>query len=385
MSSIESRARPFVLYLTTGCFDKGGVSRYSRYQIQALREIFGAQAVCAMSLLGPSMGSFETPFEVTWHGQDGGLAGKAAFVLACVGKALAWRPRVIHAAHLNLAPLAKTAAKLTGANTIVNIYGREVWSPMSRRRRRALWTADGIIADCHFTADYAVGHRMHAVRPRVIWDCVDLDRFSPGVCPPSVLQRYGMPNDADAFIIMTLGRLSKSARHKGYDRLLRAFAATAPRCPNAKLVVAGSGDLSAWLLELARSLHIEERTYFTGSIDERDLPDVYRAASTFSLVSDRGEGRGEGIPLTPLEAMACATPIIVGDQDGSQEAVFGGRNGIVCSPFDQASQEKALVELYENQRLRRIMAKQARQVAIEYFGYDRFRNELEETYKGLGS
>jgi phosphatidylinositol alpha-1,6-mannosyltransferase len=359
------------------------VSRYSRYQIQALREIFGAQAVSAMSLLGPRAGDFETPFDVAWHGHDGGLAGKAAFASVCIRNALEWRPRVIHAAHLNLGPLAKTAAALSRAKTIVNIYGREVWSSMSRWRRRALRTADRVIADCHFTADYAVSHQMHAVRPRVIWDCVDLDRFCPGICPPNVLQRYGMPSDADAFIIMTLGRLTKSAEHKGYDRLLRAFAATAPRCPKAKLVIAGSGDLSMQLLELARNLHIEEITYFTGSIDERDLPDVYRAASVFSLVSDRGAGRGEGIPLTPLEALACATPVIVGDQDGSQEAVIGGRNGIVCRPFDQAAQEKALVELYESQTLLRSMAKQARQIAVEYFGYDRFRSEVEEMYKGL--
>ena len=46
-------ARPHrILYLTPGCFDKGGISRYSRYQIECLREIHGEAAVTVQSLLG---------------------------------------------------------------------------------------------------------------------------------------------------------------------------------------------------------------------------------------------------------------------------------------------------------------------------------------------
>ena len=57
-------------------------------------------------------------------------------------------------------------------------------------------------------------------------------------------------------------------------------------------------------------------------VHEDDLPKFYRASRIFTLVSDRGKGRGEGIPLTPLEAMACGSPIIVGNQDGSQELPY---------------------------------------------------------------
>ena len=53
---------PDVLYMTPGCFDKGGVSRYSRYQISALREILGQHAVRVYSLLGPGEDSFEESF-----------------------------------------------------------------------------------------------------------------------------------------------------------------------------------------------------------------------------------------------------------------------------------------------------------------------------------
>ena len=44
-----------ILYLTPGCFDKGGISRYNRYQIQALRMLAGAENVFVFSLLGPGL------------------------------------------------------------------------------------------------------------------------------------------------------------------------------------------------------------------------------------------------------------------------------------------------------------------------------------------
>jgi phosphatidylinositol alpha-1,6-mannosyltransferase len=373
-----------ILYLTTGCFDKGGVSRYSRYQVQALRELFGDNSVRTMSLLGPKDGDFETPFTVDWYGRGSDVIGKSIFAAECMRNALVDRPMIIHAAHLNLAPLAKAAANLIGAATILNIYGREVWSWMSWSRKRAMRTMDCVIADCHFTSNYVAEHQMRVSRPVVVWDCVDLDRFSPGICRSNVLEHYGIPSSGEPFIIMTLGRLSRSAQHKGFERLLRVFAEIAPSCPRATLVIAGSGNLSDHLMRLARELHIDGKTCFTGSIDERHLPDIYRAASIFSLVSDRGEGRGEGIPLSPLEALACGIPIIVGNQDGSQEAVIGGLNGIICDPFDLWAQAKTLRDLYERPTLLESMRQKARQAALENFGYDQFRNQFGDVYKRLG-
>lgn len=360
------------------------MSRYSRYQIQALRELFGETSVRTMSLLGPNARDFETPFTVDWYGRGNDFIGKSIFAAECIRNALVNRPMVIHAAHVNLAPLAKATANLIGATTILNIYGREVWSWMSRLRKRTIRTVDCVIADCHFTSNYVAEHQMRASRPLVVWDCVDLDRFSPGICRSEVLEHYGIPSGGQPFIILTLGRLSRSAQHKGFERLLRVFAEIAPSCPKARLVIAGSGDLTEHFKRLARDLHIDAKTYFTGSIDERHLPDVYRAASVFSLISDRGEGRGEGIPLTPLEALACGIPIIVGNQDGSQEAVTECHNGIICDPFDLAGQAKILLDLYEKPTLLESMRQQARQAALANFGYDQFRNRFEGVYRGLG-
>lgn len=376
-----------ILYLATGLFDKGGISRYCRYQITALRRLFGERNVVALSLLGPDPTGFETPFAVDWHGRGGGPADKVTMSSKALATATCFRPDVVHAGHVNLAPLAVLAARLGGAAPVLNVYGLEVWSHLRWYRRKAMGRVDLVVADCRFTSEYVFANRLHRTRPEVIWDCVDLERFTPGVCPPETLRRYGLPDKNEHFVILTLGRLDRRAAHKGYDRLIRVFASAASEILRMRLVIAGRGDDVGRLRALAGELGVADRVTFPGSIHEADLADVYRAASIFTLVSDRGPGRGEGLPLTALEAMACGLPIIVGNQDGSSEAVSSGdgevANGFVVDPFDLSSHGAVILRLARDPELVRKMGAAGRRAAERLFSYERFVREHAALYADL--
>jgi phosphatidylinositol alpha-1,6-mannosyltransferase len=343
--------------------------------------------VTVLSLLGPDGTGFETPFEVDWHGDGGWLSDKLRFSTRALRSALAERPILIQVAHVNLAPLAVTLGHLSGATTLLNVYGLEVWSGLSAGRRRAMRSVDRIVADCHFTSEYVTVQRMHAQKPDVIWDCIDLERFSPGVCPPETLRRYSIPDKHHGFVIMSLGRLDKRAAHKGYDRLIEVFARMRGEVERARLVIAGGGDDRPRLEALVANRGLEDAVTFIGSVAEADLADIYRAATVFSLVSNRGPGRGEGIPLTPLEAMGCGVPVIVGNQDGSREAVIGAAgqvaNGFVVDPFDLDEHARLLVQLARVPAQLTAMQRQARIVAESYFGYDRFVHQHWALYESL--
>jgi phosphatidyl-myo-inositol dimannoside synthase len=373
-----------ILYMTPGCFDKGGISRYCRYQIQAARQLEDLVDITVLSMMGPDGQGFEVPFHVDWHGAPRiNLFGRVRLALTAIWTALVLRPHVVHIAHVNYSPLAVFLSRLVGARTLLNVYGLEIWSRLSPHRRRSMRSMDRVIADCHFTASYVVDAGLHAVRPVVVWDCVDPERFSPGCCPDDRLRKYGIPPKSDSFVVLTLGRLSKGAAHKGYDRLIRAFASVAGKVAKAILIIAGKGDLRPELEELAESLGLERQVRFIGPVDEEDLADVYRSASVFSLVSDRGPGRGEGIPLTPLEAMACGIPIIVGNHDGSQEAIVGGENGFVIDPFDEAKHVEVLCSIAESEELAERLSRGARRVAVEEFGYQGFKYKHRDIYSEI--
>lgn len=364
-----------VLYLTPGCFDKGGISRYTRYQIRALREILGPAQVTALSLLGPDEGSFEEPFPVDFHARGNTRRDKAAFLLRAAALTAARRPDVIHAAHVNLAGAALALARAVRARLVVNVYGHEVWSGLRRDAALGLSRGD-VVSDCHFTARYVEEHgKGKDARISVIWDCVDTDRVTPGAPRPEVLAKYAIPDPTTGTNLLTLGRLSRFAAHKGYDRLLEVFARAArarAAGPPLRLVYAGRGDLVEPLRARARELGLADRVFFTGAVHDDDLGDVYRSAHLFSLVSDRGKSRGEGLPLTPLEASAAGVPILVGDQDGSAEAVIEGENGFVVDPFDLDAHAARVVALASDPARRAAMGEAARARAVRDFSYRRF-------------
>lgn len=362
-----------ILFLTTTALEYGGVGRYSRYQIAALRDILGDDAVYALSLVGGDPEA-NVAFPLHWHGRraEVNVADRVEFALRAAWITTRWHPDTIHCAHINLTPLARRLALLSGAWTILNVYGLEIWSELADARKKHMRLIDHVIADCHFTARYVVDAGLHSQPATVIWDPVDLDRFSPGPIDPAVVEKYNLPDPAEHFIVMSLGRLAKAAAHKGFDRLIPVVAELATRMPHLRLVIAGRGDDRPRLEALCADHGITDRVVFTGSVDEADLPGLYRCAHIFSLVSDRGHGRGEGIPLTPLEAMACGVPVIVGNEDGSQEAVVDDRNGRIVSPRDPDAHCNAILELAADRAALAGLRAQARAVAEENFSYTSF-------------
>lgn len=364
-----------VLYLTPGVFDKGGISRYNRAQLQALRELLGSAQVVALSLLGPAGSSrdLETSFPVDWAGPapSASYSGRSAFFWQALRFAFRFRPDLVWCAHVNYGFFAHLLARAAGARSVLQVYGREVWTPR-RMRPDVSWglrLSQHLIADCHFTADYVrQTYRPHK-QDAVIWDCVDVHRYTPGSPAPAVLRKYRLQDPAHMFNLLTLGRIAPETTYKGYLRLLDVF----EKLPDyTRLVFGGGGSLIPELQERVKRSGWEARVTFTGFIDEADLPDIYRAASVFSLVGDRSYGRGEGIPLTPLEAAACGAPILVGNQDGSREAVVHGITGFALDPFDVETIAASASALAGDPALRQRMGAAARQKIEREHSYEVF-------------
>jgi phosphatidylinositol alpha-1,6-mannosyltransferase len=370
-----------VLYLAPGVFDKGGISRYSRYQVRALRELLGDDAVSVLSLAPPREGSFEEAFAVDFASFGPSRAGKALFAAAAVA-ALAARPRVVWSAHLGIAPLSIALARAAGALAALNVYGVEVWTDVTRLRAEALARADHVVSDCFNTRAYLADHGLRAsARTTVHWDCVDLARFFPAA-PGDVLARYGVPA-SDAVTVLTLGRLGPDTEYKGYSRLFDVFARLDAGAP-VRLVLAGGGSRQPEMKAQARALGLDGRVHFTGPVHEQDLPALYRACDVFSLVTNSGPGAGEGIPLTPLEAAACGKPILVGDQDGSHEAVEDGVSGFVVPTYDLTALRDRILQLASDPGLRARQGAAGRARMEREHAYPRFRDRVAELLAEMG-
>ena len=369
-----------ILVLTPGVFDKGGISRYGRFQISALREAYGPDDVQVISLLGRRVDDLEEPFDVAWSGAvPHTLVSRAHFTGVSMQLALRHQPDIVLLGLVNFGPVAWAAARASGARLVQNIYGYEVWSSLTLARKQALYRSDGVISDCHNTADQALQLGLVKARPEVVWDCVDIERYTPPHGEAEDLSKYGL-HPSDRFRVLILCRLNKRTRYKGFVRLLQLRAEHLDA--GFEVVIAGKGDDLDYLRGLSAELGIADSTVLTGPIDEQDMPAIYRSADAFYLPSEVGEDAGEGIPLTPLEAMACGAPVLVGDQDGSRETLEGA-GGWCGDPLDLAAQARYLRRLksdrafYEQERLA------ARARAVDAFGYRAFAHKTCAAMEGF--
>ncbi len=370
-----------VLYLAQGVFDKGGISRYCRFQIDAIKKKHGENSVVILSLMGPDERGFEDGIDVYWSGiPSPTIWTRIAFVFWSIIAAVKYKPIVIISSIVNFAFITMLLSKLIGVKWINNIYGLEMWTRMTRMKKFALRSANLVISDCFNTAKYVVDHKLVNVTPVVIHDCANTNTYTPGEAKSLNLQKYGIV-DRGRFRILFLGRISSNARYKGSERLIRLMQTLGE---DYECLIAGQGNDIDYLTRLSVQLGVKDRVHFSGGIAEIDMPDIYRCADAFFLVSEIGEDKGEGIPLTPIEAMSCGIPVIVGNQDGSKELLdSSGCGGICVSPNDINSQITYLEQLKNDICFKVSEQKASRERVLEMFSYDHFALKTNSALKDI--
>ena len=144
-----------------------------------------------------------------------------------------------------------------------------------------------------------------------------------------------------AFVIGSMGRLS---REKRYDRLIRALAEMRSRAParDIVLVLVGEGPERPALEHLAKSLNVEAHVRFCGyQARARDYLDIF---DLFLLSSDT-----EGMPVALLEAMAAGCPVGVTDVGDCRDVIDDGRAGVLL-PGDEDMWPECLLQWVSGDR-----------------------------------
>lgn len=366
-----------ILFLTPGLFEKGGIARYNRYQINALKDAFGPESVEAISLMGPDDDALESPFKVAYAGSARPTAlSRVMFAAYAVSKTLAWSPDIVLCGHVNMAPLAQWLAKLSKAKFIQNIYARELWPKggLRKNRREALFAADVVISDCKNTVEYAKKERLVGAEPHIVWDCVDQSRFFPNEPDWASLKQYGI-EQSEHFKVLFLGRIRRETIYKGFVRLLELGQSLS--ADRFELIFVGAGDYVEKLRKRANAMSGGPKVNIIGPVHEAHLIDIYRTGGAFYLVSNVDEGQGEGLPLTPIEAMACGVPALVGNQDGSRE-ILNGSGGWCGDPEDSGGQRRYLERLAGDSTFYAFERAAALQRVSDVFSYETFRDRTSE-------
>jgi glycosyltransferase involved in cell wall biosynthesis len=139
-------------------------------------------------------------------------------------------------------------------------------------------------------------------------------RFHKVGVDPKVLQGIGL--DPDQKFVLTAGQFSPYKNHEG---ALRAFAKAFENSPDVALVlVQRRGSGAAELVSLAKTLGIEDRVHFTGTVAFGTLLQLYSGALAL-LHPSLCEGFGNPV----AEAMACGCPVITSNVSAMPEVAGG--------------------------------------------------------------
>src|SRR5688572_2272805 len=242
----------------------------------------------------------------------------ARFWLPAVRAARAWRPRVIQAGHVYLAPLAWLLARRLGRPFVAYAYGQEVWRagrPVGLRpadrtlRGSTLRAADAILAPGSFTRGLLLE-----------WD-VTPERI---VCVPYGAEPRPVFEPPSGTRLLSVARL---VPRKGVDTVIRALGKLDP---SIEYHVVGRGPDEARLRALAIHEGVAERVHFLGRLDDAQLAEEYRRCAAFVLPSRRtDDGQLEGYGLVHFEAAAWGRPVVAGRSGGEVDAVVDGRTGLI--------------------------------------------------------
>ncbi len=186
----------------------------------------------------------------------------------------------------------------------------------------------------------------------VIYNGIDIAAY---IRPKSkaLRKKYGWADDD--YIIGSLGNVRPA---KGYDILLQAAALLRSRPRSYRFVIAGQGKGALYenLLVLREKLGLEDSVYFLGFID--DAADFLANVDMFLSSSI-----SEGLPLSAIQAMVAALPMVATRCGGYVGLINDGENGVLVEVGAPSAIVEAIEKIVSDKALQNKLATNAKTYA----------------------
>ena len=222
------------------------------------------------------------------------------------------------------------------------------------------------------TADYG------AVANREAWICVELKhKREPGLIwyvPNGVEEVFFIPRTFSHEIAGNLLYVGTWLDRKGVHYLADAFALAAGKIAGLRLTVAGCSAPAEQVREMFPA-ELRDRVNVIPFVKREDIAAIYAEHDIFvfpSLV--------EGMPLTLLEAMATAMPVVTTNTCGMADVVEDGLNGLLVPAADAGKLAESIERLCYSAELRKRLGL-AGQETMRRYTWERVTEKLETIFE----
>jgi glycosyltransferase involved in cell wall biosynthesis len=239
--------------------------------------------------------------------------------------------------------------------------------------------ADRVIADCPQNEDDLVRlYRADPRRLRTVPCGFDPSEFAP---MDKTAARRAIGVEGDGPLVLQLGRM---VPRKGVDTVIRGLARLRRRGVPARLAVAGGETRHpdpVATRELGRLMRVADEegvagaVAFVGSRKRAESRSYYAAADVF--VSTPWY---EPFGITPVEAMACGTPVVGSVVGGIKATVRDGETGYLVPPKDPDALADRLAKLFADPALRSAMGHNALLRARAHYTWAKVADHVARVY-----
>jgi phosphoheptose isomerase len=241
--------------------------------------------------------------------------------------------------------------------------------------------ADRIIAECpqdkeDLTHLYQADPRRVAIVPAGF----DPAEMSP-IRKTAARKHLGLPEDER--IILQLGRM---VPRKGVDTVIHALARLVRDhgVPARLVIVGGETEIPdpatspelARLMKIVKDEKIADFVTFAGR-RQRDMLKYYYSAADVFVSTPWYEPFG----ITPLEAMACGTPVIGSNVGGIKYTVADGKTGFLVPPKDPDALAARLADLFQDPEMLKRFSRQAIRRVQAHFTWTKVADMLARVYE----
>jgi D-inositol-3-phosphate glycosyltransferase len=243
-------------------------------------------------------------------------------------------------------------------------------------------SADAVIAECPQDRDDLMNYYQVPSEKITIIPC--------GFCPDEfypvkkTVARKLLNIPKNEFIILQLGRM---VPRKGVDNVVKALGHLKTMGKKVKLVIVGGEHEDPSLLNCPETIRLKNIAEEHGVLDtvkfagrkSRDQLKYYYAAADIFITTPWYEPFG----ITPLEAMACGTPVIGANVGGIKYSVADGKTGALVSPHDPKGLADKVAELLADKETLKLMGINAIRRVNQYFTWAKVAGKVSDLYRKI--
>jgi len=254
------------------------------------------------------------------------------------------KPHIVHTHMAKAGTLGRLAAKMAGVPLIFHTYHGHIFhSYFSPIKTQAFLGIERMLARVTDTIIVVGERQRHEIAAYGIAPITKIVAIPLGLELEPFLVAEGHRGELRQELGLgaetpLVGIVARLVPIKAHEYFLQAARLVREAVGGAKFLVVGDGERRGELERLAQGLGLQGEVLFLGW--RRDLPRVYADLDVVVLSS-----LNEGSPVSLIEALAAARPVVATDVGGVGEVVVDGETGRRVPPKDAAALAQAILTL----------------------------------------